>query len=48
MKTITKTFKTLSEAADYQDELYSEYRHVRLVGFPSSEESGVYTWRVCD
>lgn len=46
MKIITKNFKTLRRAAQYQERLYEKYNFVRLVTFPRFNESGAYTWEV--
>lgn len=46
MKIIAKTFNTLNEAENYQNELYDQYNHVRLVRFPHFSEDGIYAWEV--
>lgn len=46
MKIITKNFKTLRRAAQYQDRLYERFDFVRLVTFPRFGEAGFYTWEV--
>lgn len=46
MKTITKTFDTLTQAERFQNKLYDQHDHVRLVRSPRFGESGVYTWEV--
>jgi hypothetical protein len=46
LKRITKTFKSLKEAENYQNKLYNKYNHVKLVYSPKIGESGNYTWEV--
>lgn len=43
---IDKYCDTLKQAEDFQDDLYDEYESVRLIGFPSFSESGLYVWTV--
>jgi hypothetical protein len=46
MKTITKQFSTLEQAAAYQWRLYGRYDYVRLVKSPFIGEEGLYAWHV--
>jgi hypothetical protein len=46
MKTIARTFNTLTAAERYQNKLYDRYNHVRLVSSPYFSQEGVYTWEV--
>lgn len=46
MQTITKSYGTLEQAEAYQNRLYSQYDHVRLVRFPRFGEAGQYVWEV--
>lgn len=45
MKTISKYCETLRKAERYQDRLYNQYNHVRLLRGPLAE-SGMYIWEV--
>ena len=47
MKIISKHFDNLKKAGQYQERLYNQYDHVKLIAFPNVSESGVYTWEVC-
>lgn len=47
MKIISKHFASLKKAGAYQERLYNKYDHVKLIGFPSVWDSGIYTWEVC-
>ena len=47
MKIISKHFDSLKKAGAYQERLYNQYDHVKLIAFPTVWESGVYTWEVC-
>lgn len=42
MKTKVKRCKTLKEAENFQNSLYNEYDHVKLVGWPRFSENGLY------
>jgi hypothetical protein len=46
MKTITKSFKTMRQAEQYQGRLYDKYSGVKLVSFPRFDEAGQYVWQV--
>lgn len=46
MKTISKYYKTMKQAEQYQNRLYNEYDHVRLIRFPMFTEHGTYIWEV--
>lgn len=46
MKTITKHYKTLRSAENFQNRLYSKYDYVRLISSPLSSEEGKYVWQV--
>lgn len=44
--TITKRCETIRQAERYLEKLYGLYDYVRLIGFPSNTESGIYTFYV--
>jgi hypothetical protein len=46
LKRITKRFKTLRQAENYQNRLYNKYTSVKLIRSPLFEEEGDYIWQV--
>ena len=44
--TITKKFKTSRQAERYLERLYGMYSYVRLIGYPTFSEEGMYTFTI--
>jgi hypothetical protein len=48
MTRITKTFSTLDQAEEHQEELYLQYNSVQLVRSPRFSQEGIYEWDCAD
>ena len=46
METITKRFRTIKQAAKYQNSLYNKFPYVVLISSPLFSEEGQYTWEI--
>lgn len=44
--TIQQYCKTLEQAESIQEKLYEKYDSVQLVSFPTTQEDGIYVFRV--
>lgn len=45
MNLIQKEFKTLKQAENFMNRLYSKYNSVELIQFPKFSENGIYIFK---
>ena len=45
-KIISEYFKSISQAENYQFNLYNKFNDVKLISFPLCNENGLYQWKV--